>query len=519
MGCDTQSLRIIHSSDTHGWLWGDPHIPQINAGFAGILAFMRQQRILNPETFVFDSGDFIMGNGLSDADTDVPIGQFVYQMWDKALKADHYYDAITLGNHDLMLEDSLKYLLFKSDVATSSTTTNEWYKNEDKNPGERWRIIKNGNLTTLVAGFMYNFNSQDPLVVKDFKAVFDQDQKFKTLLQNEKPDFITILIHAGYHQHPENAYFMYQGIRQYTDCPVLVLGGHEHQTAYDYKISTALINGRLKWYHREVNTKWEGIFTDTYDKNFVYAETKNYFRALSLIDIQFESQKSPNGSKIIKSVKFTEQITNLDELAKLSNKQTKTFLNPFEQQLNSTIQAEVKRLDLLTVIGKAPMNYIMLNPNYLTDQSSIWNLWFTQMVPMILYPSGKLTNKTVHFLGTSFFPSDIVKGDVLKNDYYLTIPYTQEFFVIYRDVKAADLKLCFSQMNKKSAIEGFMKYFDLPVIITIEDSEILDVVCTDYDGTRLNAKFKEHSMEYTHESFGSLSPFDIYKQYVLQYFQ
>eukprot|EP00702_Spironucleus_salmonicida_P006289 EST47580.1 5' nucleotidase family protein [Spironucleus salmonicida] len=513
------SLRIIHSSDTHGWLWGDPHQPSINAGFSGILAFIRHQRTINPQTFVFDSGDFIMGNGLSDADNDVPTGQFVYKMWEKALKGGHYYDTITLGNHDFMLADSLKYVLYESDIVFNSTTTNSWFQNEKHSPGQRWRRVKNGNLTTLVAGFMYPFKSKDPIIIRDLKLIFDEDQFFQSLLKNEKPDFITILVHSGYHQHPETAYYMYQSIREYTDCPVIILGGHEHQTVYDYEISTSKINAKLSKFNKEVNTNWKNIFTQNFDKNFVYAETVNYFRNISLIDIDFEDYTTPTGSKIIKSIKFVEQLTNQAEFISIQNITTDQFLNQFEKDLNTTIFDEVKRLDLLKVVGNAPMEYKMLNPNYINDSSSIWNLWFTEMVPKVLYKSDKLNNKPVHFLGTSFFPSDIVKGEIFKNDFYLTIPYKEEWFFVFRNVKAIDLKRCYKEINGRGGMEGFSKYFDFPVISALDDNELLDVICSDYDSNKLIQKFKEHDMTYTYDSFGSLTPFDIYQEFVTQFWQ
>ena len=66
---------------------------------AGILSYIRHNKEVRP-TMAFDSGDFIQGCGLSDADE--PVGDFVYQMWHKVLHPDFdYYSAVTIGNHDM----------------------------------------------------------------------------------------------------------------------------------------------------------------------------------------------------------------------------------------------------------------------------------------------------------------------------------------------------------------------------------------------------------------------------------
>ena len=110
--------------------------------------------------------------------------------------------------------------------------------------------------------------------------------------------------------------------------------------------------------------------------------------------------------------------------------------------------------------------YYMMEPDYVHNLSSIWNLWFFNIVPKVLYKSFDLykEDKAVHILGTSFFPNDIIEGSVYNNDLYITVPYRDEFFWIFENVKVEDLKIMYTDMNTAGGMEGFSKYFDWPLI-------------------------------------------------------
>lgn len=71
-------MRIIHSSDTHGWLYGHKHDDKCNGTFGDVLSFIQRSKE-NNRTIAVDSGDFVQGCGLSDADD--PVGAFVNDMW------------------------------------------------------------------------------------------------------------------------------------------------------------------------------------------------------------------------------------------------------------------------------------------------------------------------------------------------------------------------------------------------------------------------------------------------------
>jgi 2',3'-cyclic-nucleotide 2'-phosphodiesterase (5'-nucleotidase family) len=64
-------IRIVHTTDIHGWLMGHPHQPWLDADFGDFVSLTehlsRQSIDNNDDFFMFDSGDLIEGTGLSDA--------------------------------------------------------------------------------------------------------------------------------------------------------------------------------------------------------------------------------------------------------------------------------------------------------------------------------------------------------------------------------------------------------------------------------------------------------------------
>lgn len=91
-----------------------------------------------------------------------------------------------------------------------------------------------------------------------------------------------------------------------------------------------------------------------------------------------------------------------------------------------------------------------------------------EIVPKTLYKlneSGKLKNEPVHILGTSFFNSDVNKGNVYVDDVYVTVPYKTEYFYSYGSINGKDLKNIYCKMiggcdkNILRSPSGFPKYF------------------------------------------------------------
>ena len=100
-------------------------------------------------------------------------------------------------------------------------------------------------------------------------------------------------------------------------------------------------------------------------------------------------------------------------------------------------------------------------------------------------------NTPVHIIGTSFFNSDISQGPIYKNDLYVTVPYTTEFFYDYPAITGADLKTVFCGLVGNNCSNytgggvtspaGFPKDF---ISISPKDlvpTQLYSLVISDYD--------------------------------------
>ena len=155
------------------------------------------------------------------------------------------------------------------------------------------------------------------------------------------------------------------------------------------------------------------------------------------------------------------------------------------------------------------------------------------IVPKVLYvgtDSARLKNEKVNLIGTSFFNNDIYKGDVNRNDLYVTVPYLEEFFYDYPEIKGSELKQIFCTMVSSTGYPGcptkgperlrsptgFPKYFLSIDIDQLVDDKLYSLVLTDYDFTRFSEKAEKLGIDLILDAgrYTNMSPFDVYEQYV-----
>jgi 2',3'-cyclic-nucleotide 2'-phosphodiesterase / 3'-nucleotidase len=96
-------LRLLETSDLHMFVldWDYYQVkPDPTVGFAKVASLIRAARAENPNTLLFDNGDFIQGNPLADyvATQRVPTSGAPHPI--VAIMGDLGYDAATLGNHE-----------------------------------------------------------------------------------------------------------------------------------------------------------------------------------------------------------------------------------------------------------------------------------------------------------------------------------------------------------------------------------------------------------------------------------
>lgn len=459
----------------------------------------------------------IQGCGLSDA-TEIQ-GEYVLDAWSQALAHEEFYDLITLGNHDEMIDSSVAVLLEKlqqDEVRGKFVSYNTFASNGAIS--QRMVLRTYDSMRLLITGLMYDMSTAEPLSIINFNKELNTTQFYSML---NAADAVIFLVHIGLNQHREMYDQLYELVRSHTSKPVIILGGHEHQSAYEYGIRTgnsAFVNP----FRSKVEDPETGL-----DMNVIYMETENYYKNLTLLDFEVKDG-------MLASVHRELVQCNKKKLMDIVGIEEETeFDNAYASEIQKFVDEKVEELQLLDVIGQSPDNYFFLEPD-VHNTSSIWNLWMQDIVPKVLYEAAekaKLKNEKVNLIGTSFFNNDIYKGDVNRNDLYVTVPYLEEFFYDYPEIKGSELKAIFCDMvssteypgcpkakgpERLRSPTGFPKYFLSVDIDQIADEKLYSLILTDYDFSRFSEKAEKLGINVVKDDgrYTDMSPFDVYEQYV-----
>lgn len=369
----------------------------------------------------------------------------------------------------------------------------------------------------LITGLMYDMSTAEPLSILNFNRELNTTQFYSML---NAADAVIFLVHIGLHQHREMYDQLYELVRSRTSKPVIILGGHEHQSDFEYGVRTnnsAFVNP----FRSTVEDPATGL-----DMNAIYAETENYYKNLTLLDFEIKDGMLTNVERrLVQCNKKTlmDIVGAVDEA---------DFDNAYAAEIQQFVDEKVEELHLLDVIGQSPSDYFFLEPD-VHNTSSIWNLWMQEIVPKVLYEAAekdKLRNEKVNLIGTSFFNNDIYKGDVNRNDLYVTVPYLEEFFYDYPELKGSELKAIFCEMVSSTGYPGcpakgperlrsptgFPKYFLSVDVDQLVDDKLYSLILTDYDFGRFAEKAEKLGIDAVRdeERYTDMSPFNIYEQYV-----
>ena len=99
-------------------------------------------------------------------------------------------------------------------------------------------------------------------------------------------DCVILLLHVGLNQHRESYVQLYELVRSLYAKPIIILGGHEHQSQVEYPVKP---NASFVNPFRQSTLDASGN-----DINCMFLETSNYFQELSILDFSIENQMLKN---------------------------------------------------------------------------------------------------------------------------------------------------------------------------------------------------------------------------------
>eukprot|EP00768_Dysnectes_brevis_P000288 gnl/Dysnectes_brevis/1062_a1183_4463.p1 GENE.gnl/Dysnectes_brevis/1062_a1183_4463~~gnl/Dysnectes_brevis/1062_a1183_4463.p1 ORF type:complete len:504 (+),score=163.04 gnl/Dysnectes_brevis/1062_a1183_4463:18-1529(+) len=482
-------VHIYSTTDIHSWLFSHLHNETIDADIGSLVSFYQHAKfnhaVHKEACFFFDSGDFIQGTALSDASPIV--GEYAYD-------ATKYipYSALTIGNHDLSIDESFNYMIdtFVPHWNGSLVSYNVYYTDKygiRARVGSPYIITESEGVKALVTGVIYDHASGIDFVDITDPSLMYMDSEFNYMLTEEEYDIVVVLVHIGYNQSPDEIDDIYYQIRDLTDAPITVLGGHEHQ--YDW--------------------------VQPWGDNSVLMESKCFLETIGHLEFDL----LPDNTMGSLDHQFI-PMNNLDLTEYLGLHSTLSWMTKKGDAARAEVQERCDEMDIFDVVGSSPAHYDFLNDD-LDDPASEWNLWMRSIIPTVLIPTDKApTGRPVFYItGTSLLENDIYEGEVSVNDLYVTMPFDNEWFIAHRDMTPEDVNALYIHMNHLdegiNSPEGWLHYFIWPPIDQLPECNV-DVISTDYDGSKLDEYLADLGLQYDFELYSDLTPFAVYDTWVSQ---
>eukprot|EP00128_Syssomonas_multiformis_P005297 Colp12_sorted_trinity150504_noHs@5837 len=485
-----KTVRLLHTTDIHGWIAGHRHIARLNADFGDFKSLIDHMSTNSKETqaydfLLMDTGDLVEGTGLSDA---TPIhGQYILNVI-----AELPYDAMTVGNHDLGNPDTIG--LIQTDLVATfgeKYITSNTFLRETGKPlgGSQYRFFTTPlGVKVLVFGFIFNF-AEAAKVVSITNVEDSLKEEYFTEAMKLDADVVFAIMHAAPDQ--EECKMIYQALRaSKPNTPLILLTGHSH--IVDFR---------------------------QFDDQAYAFESGHYFQQFGLIEFQIL------GDGTLKLVNHTAVETQLKNFYELGLKAPDTFPTEDGEELTALIKKQEASLNLDTVVACAPTSFsrrASLNKPY-----SFYNLYLNTMVPKFLF-AGRQGNTPLIFSSVGFLRDDLYNGTVVEDDIFSIDPFNDDY-VLFAGLDGADVITLADDLRGNGLAKDHMLKIAIPKTttqsvdryvmnnVTLTEEITYDVVSTGYDGfhisDRLAALFP--SKNYTKVAYPtSLSSRDVIRNYI-----
>ncbi|KAL0237683.1 hypothetical protein GEMRC1_012157 [Eukaryota sp. GEM-RC1] len=388
------SYTIYHTTDVHGWLLEKRHNPDENADFGDLLSLITHVNATalkeRRNVLFFDTGDQLQGTGLSDA-TD-PAGTVVMEATDKLP-----YDALTIGNHELGLPDSMDWMYknYRHLHEGRMISSNVIYSN-DKLFAKPYRVIKSpaSGHNILSVGFMYDdrYPHKNTRVETVKKTVQSADFQ-KMLRENEHAAFIVLLCHFP-HENPETEVIRKAIRNVFPDKALFFLTGHRHQ---------------LRWAQL--------------DSNAYALESGCYYHSIGKLEFTFSEE---NG--VVSNVQHKWIQANREKLIEEAGVPSRQFDTTDGLKLKKFLKKKFEDLHLADRLGCAKFTYKKRAP--ISDKDSIFKLWINDIFPSI---EAESDNQQIFVMNTGSMRSNIYEGDVVVDDVMAIDPFDNQY-VYFQDL-------------------------------------------------------------------------------------
>ncbi|TNJ26268.1 5' nucleotidase family protein [Giardia muris] len=517
---DQLVLEVVSVSDTHGWIYGHRHQPEI--GDYGMLVsyidHVREKTASIPGHSVLfaDVGDLTEGTGLSDA---TPIrGQHIYEAASKV-----GFDLLTVGNHDLGHEETVRYIHENAQTLFGDryVSTNSYLDKDTPLSKYRYKYMKAANgLRLLAFGFLYK-SSYDSAYATSPKAEI-QSELVQDVLKKYagETDILLILSHIG--TTDTNHKDIVAEFRKFYDgigytIPIIILSAHSHQLHNEY----CSFDSTKQCYIVEAGCYLRYI----QDVSYAFDPIEYEYDGAKRTGYQFAkiSVSQPNDNQLTKLVSRL----NMTGLATDGS----NFLTSRGEELQEVVDGLVDDLGLNAVIGYSNYNYSKKED--LTHPTSFFHLWLNGAIPSEVYNAARMRECVqVSILGSSSVRDSLYAGHVVLDDVYNIMPFSNEMMYI-PNLTAYELSCAFKEYAReaRASLPKYLLSFDPN---NLSSEQCYDLVLSSYDATKFSPKYTSGScvdpnnsgnkpsseynpLAYPSEPHGPLTTFQVLQAYVMEY--
>jgi len=466
-------IKMIHTTDVHGWIFQHRHNATLDADFGdfgSLVTHMRESATLKNENFfLFDSGDQMEGTGLSDATPTQ--GFYIYPVFQKL-----NFDGLTIGNHELGRELTLKYL--RDDIIPtlggSYITSNTFWK-DTSSPyfGAPYKFIKSKGVNLLVLGYIYIYNPNSITVTTEPIDSISNDANIINAMKNSEIDAMVFLCHIN-PEEPENSNDikkLYYHVRSiYPNVALIFLAGHRH----------------VKYYER-------------YDQNAFVIESGRYFETIGYLEIDIVGKQLTN-------VAHQWFSPTLNTMYQLSGKTKDTFPTKLGTDLKKYMSDAYNTLHLNDTMGCALYTYCPYSP--VSDKRGLFNLYIERVIPDMVFKTPTRNSTNIYISNNSALRSCLYAGVVNYDDILSIIPFA-EYFYHLENVNGKQLRTLLSTTSR-------YRYS----LIQIKDDDHYDVICSEYDCNQAVQRLKElfPTFQWEKSSYLQISSTEILKNWVKNHF-
>ena len=241
-----QPINILVLTDVHSWVQGHKrHDPSLDADYGDVLSFYQRLKLQidsyklsdgsTPDLYFVMNGDFVHGTVIGEGPVSSLSG-IVERM---------PYDVVTLGNHDIRNEETVKELtkagglvdVWGKKLVTSNVRVQSFDSNQDKwvPLGNNFTYLHGNRGTILTLGFLYNVADDETfLSVETVQNVIEQSW-FTSLFATPRPtEFHAILVMAHMNVDDELVTLLHDTLRKLAGKSTVIqfVTGHTHTQSF-----------------------------------------------------------------------------------------------------------------------------------------------------------------------------------------------------------------------------------------------------------------------------------------------